>query len=250
MAQTTSAKQRPAQTKLAFHASRIIIDVGVLLTMAAMSLPFVTAAAGDRNSVDADALPVLLLLLPVFLITMIKGSILMGFATPSEAGAVGAFGVMVLALFNKRLTYSLVQDTCHTSAKTIAMIFFIIVSATCFAYVYRSLGGDDIVEHLIRDAGLTSWGLLILIMVAVSAPASRTSSARSDSKSWKYRPAIQLRRPSVAEIRRNSCERVFPELLNSEPLIGKGGLGSKYPKESVVDSKYPEMERSSAQRRS
>ena len=102
---------------------------------------------------------------PVFLITMIKGSILLGWATPSEAGAVGAFGVMVLALFNGRLTFNLVQDTCHTSAKTIAMIFFIIVSATCFAYVYRSLGGDDIVEHLIRDAGLTSWGLLILIMV-------------------------------------------------------------------------------------
>ncbi len=44
------------------------------------------------------------------------------------------------------------------------MIFFIIVSATCFAYVYRSLGGDDIVEHLINNAGLDSWGLLILIM--------------------------------------------------------------------------------------
>jgi TRAP-type mannitol/chloroaromatic compound transport system permease large subunit len=44
------------------------------------------------------------------------------------------------------------------------MIFFIIVSATCFAYVYRSLGGDDIVEHLIFNAGLDSWGLLILIM--------------------------------------------------------------------------------------
>ncbi|MCP5084304.1 MAG: TRAP transporter large permease subunit [Alphaproteobacteria bacterium] len=102
---------------------------------------------------------------PVFLITMIKGSILMGVATPSEAGAVGAFGVMVLALFNGRLTFNLLQDTCHTSAKTVAMIFFIIVSATCFAYVYRSLGGDDIVEHLIRNAGLDSWGLLILIMV-------------------------------------------------------------------------------------
>ncbi len=102
---------------------------------------------------------------PVFLITMIKGSILMGVATPSEAGAVGAFGVMVLALFNGRLTFNLLQDTCHTSAKTVAMIFFIIVSATCFAYVYRSLGGDDIVEHLIRDAGLDSWGLLILIML-------------------------------------------------------------------------------------
>lgn len=102
---------------------------------------------------------------PVFLISMIKGSILLGIATPSEAGAVGGFGVMVLALINRRLTFDLVQSVCHTSARTVAMIFFIIVSATCFAYVYRSLGGDDIVEHVILNAGLDSWGLLILIMV-------------------------------------------------------------------------------------
>jgi len=101
---------------------------------------------------------------PVMLITMIKGSILMGIATPSEAGAVGAFGVLLLALFNGRLTVKMVEGVCHTSARTVAMIFFIIVSATCFAYVYRSLGGDDIVEHLILDTGLNSWGLLILIM--------------------------------------------------------------------------------------
>jgi len=101
---------------------------------------------------------------PVLLISLIKGSILLGWATPSEAGAVGAFGVMVLAFFYGRLTKDMVQAVCHTSARTVAMIFFIIVSATCFAYVYRSLGGDDIVEHLILEAGLDSWGLLILIM--------------------------------------------------------------------------------------
>ena len=101
---------------------------------------------------------------PVLLISMIKGSILMGIATPSEAGAVGAFGVMLLALFNRRLTVKMLQGVCHTSARTVAMIFFIIVSATCFAYVYRSLGGDDIVERVILGADLDSWGLLILIM--------------------------------------------------------------------------------------
>ena len=101
---------------------------------------------------------------PVCLIGMIKGSILFGVATPSEAGAVGAFGTLLLALFNGRLTFPLVQGVCHTSARTIAMIFFIIISATCFAYVYRSLGGDDIVEHLITSAGLSSWQLLFLLM--------------------------------------------------------------------------------------
>ena len=101
---------------------------------------------------------------PVLLITMIKGSILFGIATPSEAGAVGAFGVILLAIGNRRLNFQMLQVVCHTSARTIAMIFFIIISATCFAYVYRSLGGDDIVEHLITSAGLNSWELLILLM--------------------------------------------------------------------------------------
>jgi tripartite ATP-independent transporter DctM subunit len=101
---------------------------------------------------------------PVFLIGMIKCSILLGWATPSEAGAVGAFGAMLLALFAGRLNFRMLEETCHTSARTVAMVFFIIVSATCFAYTYRALGGDDIVEKLIRHAGLTNWGLLILIM--------------------------------------------------------------------------------------
>jgi len=101
---------------------------------------------------------------PVFLIGMIKSSILLGWATPSEAGAVGAFGAMLLALFNGRLTTKLLEGVCHTAGRTVAMIFFIIISATCFAYVYRSLGGDDVVERLIRGSGLSDWGFLILIM--------------------------------------------------------------------------------------
>jgi tripartite ATP-independent transporter DctM subunit len=101
---------------------------------------------------------------PVFLIGMIKCSILLGWATPSEAGAVGAFGALLLAAFAGRLNFRMLEESCQTSARTVAMVFFIIISATCFAYTYRALGGDDIVEKLIRHAGLTNWGLLILIM--------------------------------------------------------------------------------------
>jgi tripartite ATP-independent transporter DctM subunit len=104
---------------------------------------------------------------PVFLISLIKGSILLGWATPSEAGAVGAFGAMLLALFAGRLNLATLTEVSQSCARTVAMIFFIILSATCFAYVYRSLGGDTIVEHLITEAGLGSWGLLFLIMAVV-----------------------------------------------------------------------------------
>ena len=151
------------------------------LVLAALYLIFVVAIATVRPSVAPPLPPDMLsvpkgelgpLLMrafvpPVFLIGLIKGSILFGWATPSEAGAVGAVGAIILAAFAGNFKKSVITGVCHTSARTVAMIFFIIISATCFAYVYRSLGGDDIVEHLINEAGLGSWGLLFLIMAIV-----------------------------------------------------------------------------------
>lgn len=64
-------QRRPAPTTLAFHASRIIIDVGVLLAMASLSLDFVTGPGVSRSALQADALPAVILLLPIFLITLI-----------------------------------------------------------------------------------------------------------------------------------------------------------------------------------
>ena len=152
------------------------------LTLAAFYLIYVATLASIKPSL-APPLPANLLnipkgemvplvlrsfLPPVFLITLIKGSILFGFATPSEAGAVGAFGATLLAAANGRLSRSTLVSVCHTAARTVSMIFFIVISATCFAYVYRSLGGDDVVEHLIIEkAGLGPWGMLILVMVIV-----------------------------------------------------------------------------------
>ena len=104
---------------------------------------------------------------PVFLIGVIKLSILLGWATPSEAGAVGAAGAIVLAALWGRLGWKMMDGVCQSSARTISMVFFIIISATCFAYVYRALGGDIVVERLIKEANLGSWGFLILVMVIV-----------------------------------------------------------------------------------
>jgi len=63
--------RRPAPTTLAFHASRIVVDVGVLIVMLGMSLPFVTTSGGNRSSMILDALPTVALLAPIFLITLI-----------------------------------------------------------------------------------------------------------------------------------------------------------------------------------
>jgi hypothetical protein len=64
-------QHRSAPTTLAFHASRIVIDIGVLLAMASLSLDFVSAPETSRSALEGDALPAVLLLLPIFLITLV-----------------------------------------------------------------------------------------------------------------------------------------------------------------------------------
>lgn len=61
---------------------------------------------------------------PVFLISLIKCSILFGWATPSEAGAVGAAGAMLLAWLAGRMTWPMLHDSTQVAARTIAMVFF------------------------------------------------------------------------------------------------------------------------------
>jgi len=63
--------RRSGTTTLAFHASRIVTDVGVLLVLASMSLTFVSAPTGNRSGMALDALPALVLVAPVFIVTLI-----------------------------------------------------------------------------------------------------------------------------------------------------------------------------------
>ena len=104
---------------------------------------------------------------PVFLIFMVLGSIFAGWATPTEAAGVGSFGSILLAIMNRRCTFEIMKDVLERTALTCGMIFFIFMGATAFSYVFRSLGGDDIIIHWIEASGLGSWGLLFLLMYVV-----------------------------------------------------------------------------------
>ena len=104
---------------------------------------------------------------PVFLIVLVLGSIFGGFATPTEAAGVGAFGTILLAALNRRLTLPALRDVVQRSGATVAMIFLVVIGATAFSYVFRSLGGDDVVTDMIESLGLGPWGLLILLMAII-----------------------------------------------------------------------------------
>jgi len=104
---------------------------------------------------------------PIFLVFLVLGSILFGWATPTEAAGVGGAGAILLAALNRKLTWKVMRDVVERSALTGGMLFGIFLGATCFSYVFRALGGDFLVEDLINSLGFGSWGLLIVLMGVV-----------------------------------------------------------------------------------
>ena len=104
---------------------------------------------------------------PLFLVFLVLGSILFGWATPTEAAGVGGAGAILLAAVNRRLSFAVLKDVLERSALTGGMLFGIFLGATCFSYVFRALGGDDIVIDLVESLGLGSWGLLLMLMAIV-----------------------------------------------------------------------------------
>ncbi|ANK81026.1 MAG: C4-dicarboxylate ABC transporter [Rhizobiales bacterium NRL2] len=104
---------------------------------------------------------------PIFLIIMVLGSIFAGWATPTEAAGIGAFGSMILAAFNRTLTKEVVREVCHRTGLTTAMIFFIFVGATAFSTIFRNVYGEDLIIELIEVLDLGAWPLLFLLMFSV-----------------------------------------------------------------------------------
>ncbi|QRF69175.1 TRAP transporter large permease [Ponticoccus alexandrii] len=104
---------------------------------------------------------------PVILITLVLGSIFAGWATPTEAAGIGAFGAMLLAFFNKRLTGRILNDVCVETASISAMIFLIMAGATAFSYTFRALYGEDLILDFISWMDLSHWGFLILLMALI-----------------------------------------------------------------------------------
>jgi tripartite ATP-independent transporter DctM subunit len=102
------------------------------------------------------------------LIGLVLGSIFAGWATPTEAAGVGALGAIVLAAANGRLSMPVLREVMTSSALTNAMVFFIFFGATLFSYVFRALGGDDVVLDILKATGIdTGWEVLIFVMVLV-----------------------------------------------------------------------------------
>ena len=104
---------------------------------------------------------------PLVLILLVLGSIFAVVATPTEAGALGAVGAMVLALLNGRLDKAALQGTMQETTRLTAMVVYLLIGSTAFALVFRGLYGDVWIEHLLTNLPGGRIGLLVVANLAI-----------------------------------------------------------------------------------
>jgi tripartite ATP-independent transporter DctM subunit len=104
---------------------------------------------------------------PLMLIFLVLGTIFLGVATPTEGGAMGATGALILALMNRRLSWTLLRQAMDTTAKLSSFVLFILVGSTVFSLVFRGVNGDIWVENLLTSLPGGQIGFLIVVNVMV-----------------------------------------------------------------------------------
>lgn len=103
----------------------------------------------------------------VVLIFLVLGTLFMGLATPTEAGALGAVGGMVLAALHKRLTPSLIWQAMDSTMRVTAMVIFILLGSSVFSLVFQGVDGSKWIEHMLTSLPGGPVGFLIVVNIFV-----------------------------------------------------------------------------------
>lgn len=147
--------------------------IAVAFTLALLN-SFVTRITGRSFLSPLAAQVTYVMVPPLLLIFLVLGTILIGLATPTEGGAMGAVGALGLA-FAKRMTskdakrfnFDIVRSAAEATVKLSAFVLFILIGARIFSLTFFGVNGHLWVEHLLTSMPGGLYGFLILINVAV-----------------------------------------------------------------------------------
>ena len=104
---------------------------------------------------------------PFVLIVTVLGSILAGFASPTEAAAVGALGAIILTALRGKLNFNTLQSVSRETTYLTCMVFIILVGATAFGLVFRGMGGGRSLANVILGNNLGPHIFLSMVMIVV-----------------------------------------------------------------------------------
>ena len=104
---------------------------------------------------------------PLILIFLVLGTIFLGVATPTEGGAMGALGALILAMGKRRLSMPLLKQALENTAKLASFVLFILIGSTVFSFTFNAADGHIWVEHLFDGIPGGAWGFLVVVNILV-----------------------------------------------------------------------------------
>jgi len=123
--------------------------------------------AGDNNLSISKIEMTKTLGLPLSLIFIVLGSIIAGIATPTEASALGAFGALMIAAINGKLSIGFIKETSQKTAIVSSMIFAILIGASIFSLIFRGIGGDEFIDLIFSSLPGGPYFALIFVLALV-----------------------------------------------------------------------------------
>ena len=116
---------------------------------------------------EALKLPMASFQLAGSLIFLVLGTIFLGVATPTEGGAMGAVGALLMAIGRGRLTWALMKQALDSTAKLSTFVLFILIGSTIFSFTFNAADGHIWVEHLFDNMPGGALGFLIVVNILV-----------------------------------------------------------------------------------
>jgi len=104
---------------------------------------------------------------PLILIFLVLGTIFLGIATPTEGGALGATGALIMATARRKLSLDLLKQALENTTKLSCFVLFILIGSTVFSFTFNAAEGHIWVEHLFADMPGGAMGFLIVVNVLV-----------------------------------------------------------------------------------
>lgn len=152
---------------MAAHGDEILIMSMTVSSLLALALALANKFMGLGLLSRLAQQVTFVLIPPLVLIFLVLGTIFLGVATPTEGGAMGALGALIMAMARRRLGTKLLKQALDNTAKLSTFVLFILIGSTVFSFTFNAADGHIWVEHLFEDMPGGALGFLIVVNILV-----------------------------------------------------------------------------------
>jgi TRAP-type mannitol/chloroaromatic compound transport system permease large subunit len=145
----------------------VVIMSMTVASLVALALAIVNRVTGMGLLSKLAEQVTFVLMPPLILIFLVLGTIFLGVATPTEGGAMGALGALILAMGKRRMDMPLMNQALENTAKLASFVLFILIGSTVFSFTFNAADGHIWVEHLFVDMPGGAIGFLIVVNILI-----------------------------------------------------------------------------------